>query len=327
MRRSTPLTWEEARVGLLIIAALVVLAGGVLYVGSTGNVFGERFQLVTLMHSASGLAPGSGVQLAGQNVGQVSRVDLLPPDERPPEGQAVAVTLSVNREVAPQIRTDSRAHIQTQGLLGDRLVNISPGSPDAPRLSAGDTLQSVEPLDYQQVLNEASGAVSNLTSITRDLSGLTERIARGEGTAGRLLLDPTLYRRLVSLSGSLDSTLTAVNRGDGGTLSRLLHDDELYRRMAASAASLDTITTRVRRGEGSLGRMVADDSLYRSVAGAADRADSLLRRILAGEGTAGRMVTQDSVYDELLRTLVDLNATLDEMRQNPRRFIPPVSIF
>ena len=327
MRRSTPLTWEQARVGLLLLAALVALAAGVFYVGSTGHVFGERFRLVTLMRSASGLAPGASVQLAGQNVGQVAGVRLIPPEERPESGQAVAVTLAVNRAVAEQIRTDSRAHIQTQGLLGDRLINISPGSLDAPTLSPGDTLESVEPLDYQQVLNEASGAVSNLTSITRDLSGLTERIARGEGTAGRLLLDPALYRRMVSLSGTLDSTLTAVNRGDGGTLSQLLHDDALYRRMVASAASLDSITSRVSRGEGSLGRMVASDSLYRSVAGAAGRADSLLRLVVQGEGAAGRMITQDSVYDELLRTLVDLNATLDELRENPRRFIPPVSVF
>ena len=327
MRRSTPLSWEQARVGLLLLATLVVLAAGVFYVGSTGNVFGERFRLVTLMRSASGVAPGAAVQVAGQNVGQVADVRLIPPEDRPEGGQAVAVTLAVNRAVADQIRTDSRAHIQTQGLLGDRLINISPGSTDAPRLSPGDTLESVEPLDYQEVLNEASGAVSNLTSITRDLSGLTERIARGEGTAGRLLLDPALYQRMVSLSGTLDSTLRAVNRGDGGTLSRLLHDDELYRRMVASAASLDTLTGRVRRGEGSLGRLVASDSLYRSVAGAAGRADSLLARIVAGEGAAGRMITRDSMYDELLRTLVDLNATLEELRKNPRRFIPPVSVF
>lgn len=326
MRRSTPLTWEEARVGLLILAALAVIAGGVFWVGSTGHVFGERFRLVTLMNSASGLAPGASVQLAGQNVGQVSRVDLIPPERRSAGGEAVAVTLAVNREVATQIREDSRARIQTQGLLGDRLVNITPGSPEAPRLQPGDTLAAVEPLDYQELLGQASGAVGELTEITRNLSDLTGRIAEGEGTAGRLLLDPTLYRRLVSLSGSLDSTLTAVNGGDG-TLGRLLHDDRLYRRLVSSAASLDTVTSRIRRGEGSLGRMVASDSLYRSLSGAAGRADSLLARIVAGEGTAGRLVAEDAMYEELLKTLVDLNATLDQLRENPRRFVPPISIF
>lgn len=313
--------------GLLILAALAVIAVGAFFVGSTGHVFGERFQLVTLMRSASGLSPGAAVQLAGQTVGQVSRVELIPPERRSGEGEAVAVTLSVNRDVAPQIREDSRARLQTQGLLGDRLINISPGSPDAPRLEPGDTLASVEPLDYQEVLNQASGAVGNLTAITRNLSDLTGRIAKGQGTAGRLLLDPTLYHRLVSLSGTLDSTLTAVNSREGGTLSRLLHDDRLYRRMVSSAASLDTLTSRIRRGEGSLGRMVASDSLYRSLSGAADRADSLLARIVAGKGTAGRLVTEDAVYEELLRTLVDLNATLEQLRENPRRFVPPVSIF
>lgn len=327
MRRSNPLTWEEARVGLLILASLVVVAGGVFWVGSTGNVFGERFRLVTLMSSASGLAPGASVQLAGQNVGQVSRVDLIAPEQRSDGGEAVAVTLAVDRGVATQIREDSRARIQTQGLLGDRLINITPGSPGAAPLRPGDTLAAVEPLDYQEILGEASGAVGNLTRITRDLSELTGRIAEGEGTAGRLLLDPTLYRRLVSLSGSLDSTLTAVNGGGGGTLGRLLHDDGLYRHLVSSAASLDTVTSRIRRGEGSLGRMVASDSLYRSLSGAADRADSLLARIVAGEGTAGRLVTEDAMYEELLKTLVDLNATLDQLRENPRRFVPPVSIF
>lgn len=326
MRRSTPLTWEEARVGLLILAALVALAVGVFFVGSTGHVFGERFRLVTLMHSASGISSGAAVQLAGQNVGQVSEVDLISVGERPETGEAVAVTLAVDRRVAGQIRADSKAHVQTQGLLGDRLVNISPGSPDAPRLSAGDTLEAAEPLDYQEVLADASGAVGNLTAVTRNLSDLTERVARGEGTAGRLLLDPTLYRRLVSLSGTLDTALAAVNRGDG-TLGRMLHDDELYRRLVASAASLDTLTARVNRGEGSLGRMMASDSLYRSVAGTASRADSLLGLLLEGRGAAGRLVTEDAAYEELLRTLVELNATLEELRQNPRRFLPPVTVF
>lgn len=326
MRRSTPLTWEQARVGLLILAALVVLGAGVFFVGSTGHVFGRRFQLVTLMQSASGVAPGAAVQLAGQTVGQVARVELIQVGERPETGEPVALTLSVDREVAPQIRADSRARLQTQGLLGDRIVNISPGSPDQPRLSDGDTLEAVEPLDYQEILGRASGAVGDLTSVTRNLADLTERIAGGEGTAGRLLLDPALYRRLVSLSGSLDSTLTAVNTGDG-TLGRMLRDDDLYRRLASSVASLDTLTARMSRGKGSLGRMMASDSLYRSVAGATGRADSLLAAILEGRGTAGRLVTEDAVYEELLRTLVDLNATLEQLREEPRRFIPPVTVF
>lgn len=312
--------------GLLILAGLVVLGAGIFFVGSTGHVFGQRFRLVTLMRSASGIAPGAAVQLAGQTVGQVARVELIEVEDRPESGEAVAVTLSVDREVAGQIRADSRAHVQTQGLLGDRLINISPGSPGAPRVAAGDTLEAAEPLDYQEVLNEASGAVSDLTAITRDLSELTGRVLQGEGTAGRVLLDPALYQRLVDLSGSLDTTLRAVNRGDG-TLGRMLRDDELYRRMISSAASLDTLTSRMRRGEGALGRMMASDSLYRSVAGAAGRADSLLARILQGRGTAGRMVTEDAMYEELLRTLVDLNTTLEEIRQNPRSYIPPVTIF
>ena len=120
MRRSRPITWEEVKVGVLLIVALALLATGIFFIGNTGNVFGDRYQLVTLMRSAAGLVPGAAVQVAGQPVGQVSRIAFIDPEGRPATGEGVAVWLAVNREVRDQIRTDSRARIRTQGLLGDR---------------------------------------------------------------------------------------------------------------------------------------------------------------------------------------------------------------
>lgn len=326
MRRSTPLTWEQVRVGGLILAALVLLALGIFLVGEVGGVFGDRYRLVTVVPSAAGLPPGASVQLAGQNVGQVQEVRWIEPSRRPEGGEPVALLLAVNREVQQQIRADSRARLRTQGLLGDKVVDIAPGSAGARVLRDGDTLDAVPPLDYQQVLEQASGAVRDLGLLAGRLEELARRLLEGEGTLGRLVTDESLYRELASLSRSLSGTLRRAESGEG-TLGRLLTDDALYRNLVSVTASLDTLTTRVGAGEGTLGRMVASDSLYRELSGLAARSNRILGRLEEGRGTAGKVLTDDRLYEELLKTLVDLNAVLADLKEEPRRYIPPVEVF
>ena len=326
MRRSTPVTWEEVRVGALILAALGLLASAIFFVGEVGDVFGERYRLVSLMRSGAGLVPGASVQLAGQNVGQVERIDWIPPEERREQEAAVAVWMAVNREVQNQIRSDSEARLRTQGLLGDRVVDIRPGSPEADVLQPGDTVEATAPLDYQEILEQASGAVTNLSDLTRRLEEVARRALAGEGSLGMLVTDETLYRRLSSLSGSLARVLERAGRGEG-SLGKLLTDDRLYDRMVSVTASLDTLTAGVAGGSGTLGRLATSDSLYREARSAVVRADSLLRRLEAGEGTAGKVFTRDELYEELLKALTDVNALLADLRERPRRYIPPVEVF
>lgn len=326
MRRSERVTWDQVRVGLLILVALSILAVGIFLVGRTGNVFGDRYRLVTLMGSAAGLVPGAVVQVAGQPVGQVDEVQLIPPEERPASGEAVAVWLAVDRSVRGLIRADSEARVRTQGLLGDRLIDIAPGSAGRPVLQAGDTLRAADALNYQELLDTASGAVISLTELVRDLTELTERAMGGEGSLGQLVVNDTLYHGLVDLSAGLSRVLERVDRGEG-FLGRALEDEALYDRLVSVTAGLDSLTSAVAGGEGTLGRLVRSDSLYESLTRMAGRSDSLLGALRAGEGAMGRLLTEDALYEELLRTVVDLNAVLQDLRENPRKYIPPVTVF
>lgn len=326
MRRTTPITWDQVRVGIFLLVALSLLAFGVFMVGETGHIFGRRYTLVTLLPSAAGLVPGATVQVAGQNAGQVDRIEFIDPARRPPGGEAVAVWLAVDFEVQQQIREDSRVRVRTQGLLGDRLIDIEPGSPDIRMLLEGDTLQAAPSVSFNELFDEAAVAVTELTDLTRNLSAITEQVLEGDGALTRLLQDDELYAHMVGLSGSLDELLGAAARGDGA-LGRLLWDEELYDRLAGTAASLDSITAQVAAGEGTLGRLLGDDSLYRALTGVAVRSDSILEALQTGEGAMGRLFTDETMYEELLKTLVDLNAALAELRADPRRYIPPVRVF
>ena len=320
------MTWEQVRVGLLVLVALGVLSTAVFLVGDTGNVFGERYRLITLVRSAAGLVPGAAVQLAGQTVGQVDDIIFIPPDQRPATGEAVAIWLAINVEVKDQIRADSRAQVRTQGLLGDRLIDIRPGNSDARILEPGDTVTSAAALDYDALLAEGAEAVGDLTEVAQNLAGLTGGLLEGRGTLGQLVVDEALYDRLVALAESLD-TLVAAAAAPSGNLMRMLSDDTLYVAVRSAVTSLDTLTRSVVDGEGTLGQLVRSDSLYRELTGTVSRADSLLAGLLAGQGSVGRLLDNEQLYEELLRTLVELNGMLEDVRRDPARFVPEISVF
>ncbi len=326
MRRGAPVTWEQVRVGVLLLVGLALLSAAVFLVGDTGNVFGKRYRLVVLVRSAAGLVPGAAVQLAGQTVGQVDEIQLISPERRPGSGEAVQIWIAVDTEVREQIRADSRAQVRTLGLLGDKLIDIRPGSAGAPVLAEGDTVPSATSVDYDALFAEGADAVGQLLEVTRNLSDLTRGLLDGRGSMGLLVTDDALYRRVTSLVGRLDSVL-AVAAAPDAPLMRLLGDDSLYASLRSAAGAIDEMASSVASGQGSIGRLLRSDSLYLSLQSSLSRTDSLLARLEAGEGSAGRLLSDEGLYEELLKTVVDLNALLEAVREDPERYVPPISVF
>ena len=320
------MTWEQVRVGLLIVAILAMTAVALLLVGRSGNVFGDRYQLVTLVRSAAGLVPGATVQLAGQTVGQVDRVELIPVEERPASGEAVALWLDLNVAVREQIRNDSRAQGRTQGVLGDRLIDISPGTVDGAVLADNDTIPAAASVDFDALIADGAEAIGDLVEITGDLSELTRNVMAGEGTVGRMMTDDALYNELTGLAASMD-TLLAAAANPNSVVMQLLSDDSLYVSMRSAVAALDTTTARIERGEGSLGRFLESDDLYAKLLSTVERTDSLLARVESGEGSFGRMLEDPALYEEMLKMVVDLGSLLDAFREEPDRYVPDVSVF
>jgi phospholipid/cholesterol/gamma-HCH transport system substrate-binding protein len=162
MNGASRISWSQVRVGLAVFVALIVLAVAIFFIGETGAIFGERYQLTTLMPSANGLIEGANVRLAGQDVGKVEDISFVPVAERRHPDHVLRITLAIDRAVAEQIRHDSEARIRTQGLLGDKVIDVTPGTPDASVLAEGDTLPSSVAADYEQMLASASALVDDL---------------------------------------------------------------------------------------------------------------------------------------------------------------------
>ncbi|HEX6536879.1 MAG TPA: MlaD family protein [Gemmatimonadaceae bacterium] len=317
MKRSTFITWDQLKVGALILAALAVLVIAVVKLGEAANLFARRYDLVTFLPNANGLREGGSVTVAGHLAGVVKRIDLLPADGDTTRNLRVVMELDEN--VRPLVRADSRVKLKSLGLLGDKVLDITPGTPRAEVLAVGDTIPNVPSLDYEAVIEQASGAVGDLVELTHDLHAITGGIVRGEGTMGQLVTNRTLYDQLTTSMTSLNRVLARM-QNPTGTFGRLMDDPTLYDHMTSVTAQLDTVLRLVRSRQGTLGRLMADDTLYVRMLGATTRADSLLRMLTSGDGFAARMLTDQTLYDQLEKTLTDLNAILDDLRRHPRRY-------
>lgn len=317
MRRPSFISWEQVRVGLLILGALALLAVAMVRLGAAARLFTDRYTLVTFVPNANGLVTGGSAMIAGQLAGTVRSIEFLEPDADTLRN--LRLTLEIDRALQPQVRADSRARIRTLGLLGDRVVDISPGTPRYPILANGDTIVTLPSVDYDQVLAEASGAVGDVVALTADLRTITAGLARGDGTIGQLLTNRELYDEFTGSLRQTNALLVRMQSPDG-TLGRLLDDPTLYQSLNGAVASVDSLLRRFQSEQGTLGRLMRDDSLYTRMLGVVDGADSLLALVRGGDGLAARLLTDRQLYDQLNATLLSLDSLLADVRKDPRRY-------
>lgn len=317
MKRSSFITWDQLRVGLVIVAALAILTLAVYKLGQAANLFSKRYTLVAFLAEANGLREGGTVTLAGQLAGTVKKIEFLAPDAD--TSRNLKITVSVDRELQPQIRSDSRAQIRTMGLLGDKIFDITPGTPRTSMLTNGDTIRVSPALDYEKVLTQAAGAVGDVVELTRDMRSLTGGIVRGEGTVGQLVTNRALYDELTRTLSQTNSMLARL-QNPNGTVGRLLQDPALYNSITGMIASTDSLVRAVNSKEGTLGKMLRDTVLYGNMVRMSQGADSLVRMITNGNGLAARLLTDQQLYDQLNKLVSDLNALLADVRRDPGRY-------
>lgn len=317
MKRSTFITWDQLKVGLLIVVALLVLVFAVFRLGEAANLFTKRYTLVAFLPNASGLTEGGTVSVAGQLAGRVAKIEFLAPDGDTTRN--LRLTLEVDQSLQEQIRGDSRAQLRTQGLLGNKVFDITPGTPRHAMLEQGDTLLVNSSLDYEAVIAQAADAVDDMVALTNDLKAITGGIVRGEGTMGQLVTNRSLYDELTTTL-SRTNTMIASLQNPNGSFGRMLQDPALYNNTTKMLASVDSLLVRINSAEGTLGKLMSDDSLYTNLVGITTGADSLLTMLSTGDGFAAKMMRDQQLYDQLNKLVTDLNAIMEDVRKNPSKY-------
>ncbi len=325
------LQWSQVRVGVVIVIAIVVVVMAIVSVGKLLNLFAKRYTIVTLIQSAAGLPKGAPVTLAGQRVGQVESIDFIPMT-RKRGGANIQVRLAIAREVADQIRHDSRAMMRTQGLLGDKYIDITPGTLHSAVLQPGDTLPMQPPTDFDVLLANAGMALDTAKAMVSDLRAVTRRIASGQGTLGRMVVDDSMYRAITGGMAQLRTTLAGFN-DPNGSLGRMVHDPALYNRLVSAVDRVDRLGAAIEAGQGSLGKLLLRDDLYNGLLGTVNHADSavgglaeLTKSFRGGNGSLQKLMTDPGLYDQFLKAVVDLQTMINDIRGNPKKYTPNINV-
>jgi phospholipid/cholesterol/gamma-HCH transport system substrate-binding protein len=203
---------QAFRLGLFIVAALAVLVVGVFLIGSRESLFQSTYRLKAEFQNVAGLADGADVRVAGLHQGTVKHIQL----PKQPDGK-VTVTMDLDKATRDVLKNDSVASIKSEGLIGDKYVEISFGSDNATPLKNGDTIPSEPPLDMSnlvkkadQLLDSAKSAVTNLDGTASNLKSVSAKIDEGKGTVGALINDKTIYQKATAGATALDENLEAL---------------------------------------------------------------------------------------------------------------------
>ena len=318
MKRSTTLTWDQLKVGALILVALLILGVTIFKIGQAASLFTRRYSLVSFLPNASGLRVGGQVTVAGQLAGTIKEIEFLPVDAD--TNRNLRIIVEVNKKLSDQVRKDSRAQIKTLGLLGDKVFDISPGTPRFATLKEGDTIPAVASVDYEVVVAQASGAIRDVVALTGELKKVTRGINSGQGTIGQLVTNRALYDQ-ANVALARTSAVMAELQNPRGTVGRLLNDPSVYYSLNRALASVDTLVTRLSSSQGTLSKLLKDDTLYTRLLAVVSSTDTLVKQLGHGNGTVSKLFTDDQLYNELVKAVSELNSVLVDVRRDPRRYM------
>src|SRR5881409_2304516 len=326
------------RVGVFVLVALAVFLGLVYALGARARLFEARYTIHADFTEVGGLVEGATVRLAGVQIGRVTGVHL--PGE---PGGKVRVDLTIARRYSDRIRKNSIARIETQGLLGDKIVEITVGQATAPPVAPGEVLAARDPADFGRVI--AAGAetakdVGALAAALREtaervnqskliedaamtvnkLGRVVDQVEHGRGWAHALVYEePLALRRLNELIATTQTLIERVEKGQGAA--GVLVSPESTESAKRFVAAMDRISGMVEQPEREPGLLpgLLFDPKYRPVLEDARVVAHNLRevsdRLAGGRGTLGALVKDEPADASIRQTSRDLQAAMANLKE------------
>lgn len=313
-------TKREITVGAFVFVGLLATLGVIFTIGNEKRVFDPKVIYTASFVDVQGLKPGAPIRLSGIDIGTVVEVGHGPN----PNDDRLYLKLEIVRSEAGRIREDSVAKIANKGLLGDKMLDITPGTPGKAQLPAGGSVKSEDPADYSALLGQvgtmaqkAERILANLEKTTGALADdgvqrdvqqslksvniILNSVAMGEGYMGKLLRDPGEAERISHVVTDLDRTAAKLNTTIDG---------------------VNHMLERINKGPGLAHSIIYEDDgkkMMTSVGDAANEAALTLRGVREGNGLAKVLIYggpgQEKVGENFIAMSTDMRAIIGDVRK------------
>jgi phospholipid/cholesterol/gamma-HCH transport system substrate-binding protein len=296
---------NNIKLGLFVLAGLLFLVLLLYMIGKNRSFFGANFHLKARFEHIQGLQPGNNVRYSGINVGTVKKINII-------SDTSIEVEFVIENKMKNIIRSNAIASIATDGLVGNRVLNINPSKKASAMASNGDILVSKKAVDTDEMLRTLYKTNDDIAVIASDLKATVARI--NNSTALWTLLNDKELPQNFRLSAS-NIRLASANAN-------------------AMVSDLKTMVSDVKNGKGSLGAIIADTSMARHLIAAiekikvvADEADTLAGEISKtvagvrydinnGEGPVHALLKDSTMVIRLNSSLDNIQKGTDAFTQN-----------
>jgi len=346
------LKWSQLRVGITVIVASLTLGFLLFLMSGTSGFFTPRITLKSYFDNAQGLRAGAPVRLSGVDVGNVTKISIVP--DKSKQQTPVEITMKVSTKYSYAIRRDSVTSLETAGVLGETFLDIDSLQALGPQARDGDTLPTQVHADFTQVVRASQSTLENMDALLKRADRILAFAESGKGSIGKLIYDPTLYNRFSSTVAEFQQIVQQVGNGEGslgrlisrndaydrfigtldkmnavvddlqqgkGTAGKFLKDPALYNNANETISNVKKLTEDINAGKGTLGKLTKDEELAKKLDTTISKLSELTTRLEAGEGTAGKLFKDEALYNNSNQMLVESRELVKAIRENPKKYL------
>ena len=299
---------SSIQLGAFVLLGIVVFAALIFLIGQKRNLFESTVTLKTRFDDVANLAIGGEVLLGGVVVGHVRHINFPDWKQAEKEPDQVTVIMHISKKMLLWIRKDSIARIGSRGLLGQKNINISIGSPNEEPIKHGDLLKSAPPWDLDGAFDEGQALLSHSKQTARQIQKLIDQLMQKK-------VDEAIAQSILSIRNMLRETETG-----GGLIHQLIYgkkEGQYYQKLMRNLAEdgedvllaarnmlhqTAEIITDVRTNPGLVHGLLYDESGKKFIGYLTESARDLhdiVAAIKEGEGSIGRLLTDTSVYEDI----------------------------
>ena len=248
---------HKVRLGIFVSLGILIFILAIYFIGEKQQLFRSTFRLSGVFKDVAGLQVGNNVRLSGINFGTIDNIAII-------SDTSVRVIILVDENTRQFIKKDAVAGIGSEGLMGNKVLVISPGTGGEKTIENDDVIATSQPIDVDDIMISLKSTMDNAAYITGDLAKISTNIESGKGTIGRLMMDKTWrqdiqstiinlkdgsvgFKTFMEKTNELDSILVRLNKTIDNT-SSITYD-------------LSRITNNIQSGEGMIGKMLMDQSV------------------------------------------------------------------
>jgi len=346
------LKWSQLKVGLTVLAASITLGILILLMSGTGGIFTHKILLKSYFDNAGGLREGAPVRLQGVDIGNVTKIRVVPDPSL--KLTPVEVLMKVNTKYHASLRRDSTTTLSTAGVLGETYLDIDSAQARGPEAQEGDILPTREAPQIEDVVRASQSTLQNLEALEKRVDRILAFVESGQGSIGKVIYDPGLYNRLNSTVAQFQALVADISSGKGslgkllvsdelyqnanttinklnaiiddlnagkGTAGKFLKDPALYNTAQATMANVKQLTDDVNAGKGPLGALAKDQELAAKLKNTMSKLSDLMDRLNSGQGSIGKLLQDESVYNHTDELLQETRELIKAVRQNPKKYL------